>query len=162
MKFSKPRARVDGLVSREVGDELLVYDLERHRAYCLNRMATQVFRRSDGETTIAEITRRIGDVDGVAVDERVVRFALARLERAHLLDTPIHDGIRRSRRDVLRTLGRAAAVGMPLVTALTVPTSAQAASCACGTIVTQQPCNGCVGVCGRRCSRTCAGAGKCQ
>ena len=30
----KPRARKDGLVVTELPDELLVYDLERHKASC--------------------------------------------------------------------------------------------------------------------------------
>ena len=40
----KPRARTEGLVVTELPDELLVYDLERHRAYCLNPTAALVFK----------------------------------------------------------------------------------------------------------------------
>ena len=34
-----PEARQDGLVIEELLEEILVYDLKRHRAYCLNRTA---------------------------------------------------------------------------------------------------------------------------
>ena len=40
----KPRARTEGLVVTELPDELLVYDLERHRAHCLNPTAALVFK----------------------------------------------------------------------------------------------------------------------
>lgn len=124
-----PRARTNRLVSRELGEELLVYDLERHKAYCLNQVAMQVFRHCDGETRIPDMARRIGKALGMPVGEQAVRLGLERLERAHLLDGPVGQ-IRptTSRREMLRTLGRAAVVVVPLVTAITVPTSAQAGS----------------------------------
>src|SRR5262249_34188599 len=106
-------------------------DLERHKAYCLNRVARQVFRHCDGNTTIQDMAARIGDALGMPVDERAVRLALVRLERAHLLDSPVAQILHASRREMLRTLGRAAAVIAPLVTAITVPTSAQAQATGC-------------------------------
>lgn len=160
MKSVRPRARTDRLVTREVGDELLVYDLERHKAYCLNRVAMQVFRHCDGDTTISEMTRRIGKVFGQPVEEQAIRLGLVRLEKAHLLDIPV-GRLDSSRRHMLRTLGRAAVVGLPLVSALTVPTSTQAASCACGMVFSGQLCGGCMGTCGRRCTKTCVPGGRC-
>ena len=127
MESVGPRARTSRLVTRDLGDELLVYDLERHKAYCLNRVAMQVFRHCDGETTIPDMALRIGSALGLPVDEQAVRLGLVRLDKAHLLDGPVGDTVHSSRRDMLRTLGRAAVVVLPLVTALTVPTSAQAA-----------------------------------
>jgi hypothetical protein len=126
-------------VTRDLGDELLVYDLERHKAYCLNRVAMQVFRHCDGETTIPDMARRIGNALGLPVDEQAVRLGLVRLEKAHLLDSPVAQILHTSRREMLRTLGRAAAVVVPLVTAITVPTSAQAAS---GCLPFGSPCTG--------------------
>ena len=83
MESIRPRARTDRLVTRDLGDELLVYDLERHRAYCLNQMALQVFRLCDGETTIPTMAHRIGNALGNPVDERAIRLGLARLEQFH-------------------------------------------------------------------------------
>jgi len=133
MQSVEPRARTNRLVTRELGDELLVYDLERHKAYCLNRVAMEVFRHCDGETTIPEMARRISGALGTPVDEQAVRLGLVRLDKAHLLDGPVGQIPHTSRREMLRTLGRAAAVVLPLVTALTVPRSAQAVSVVCTT-----------------------------
>jgi hypothetical protein len=111
---------------RDLGDELLVYDLARHKAYCLNRMARQVFRHCDGDTTVHDMAVRIGETLGTRVDEQSVRLGLLRLEKAHLLEHPVGLTLRTSRREALRNLGRAAAAVVPLVTAISVPTSAQA------------------------------------
>ncbi len=140
MESVVPRARTNRLVTRELGDELVVYDLERHKAYCLNRVAMLVFRHCDGETTIPDMARRIGGALGLPVDEQAVRLGLVRLEKAHLLDGPVGLTLHSSRREMLRTLGRAAVVVVPLVTAITVPTSAQAqATGVCPTL--GQPCH---------------------
>ena len=137
METLGPRARTNRLVTRNLGDELLVYDLERHKAYCLNRTAMQVFRHCDGKTTIPDMARRIGDALGMPVDEQVIRLGLVRLAKAHLVDGTVRPTILNSRRDMLRTLGRAAVVVIPLVTAISVPTSAQAAS---GCLANGMPC----------------------
>ena len=121
-----PRTRTNRLVTRDLGDELLVYDLERHKAYCLNQVARQVFRHCDGDTTIQDMAVRIGNALGMRVDEQSVRLGLLRLEQAYLLERPLGSTLRASRREALRTLGRAAVAVVPLVTAISVPTSAQA------------------------------------
>jgi hypothetical protein len=139
MESVEPRARTSRLVTRDLGDELLVYDLDRHKAYCLNQVAMQVFRHCDGETTIPDMVLRIGNALGMPVDEQAVRLGLVRLEKAHLLDSSVTQILQTSRREMLRTLGRAAAVVVPLVTAITVPTSAQAAS---GCVPFGHPCTG--------------------
>src|SRR2546427_1350322 len=102
MESVEPRARANQLVTRDVGDELLVYDLERHKAYCLNQVAMQVFRHCDGETTIPDMALRIGNALGMPVDEQAVHLGLLRLEKAHLLENPLHLTLHTSRREMLR------------------------------------------------------------
>ena len=50
-----PRARQDELIVEELQDETLVYDLERHKARCLNPAAALVWRHCDGQTSVAEV-----------------------------------------------------------------------------------------------------------
>ena len=159
MESVGPRARTNRLVTRDLGDELLVYDLERHKAYCLNPVAMQVFRHCDGETTIPAMALRVGGALGLSIDEQAVRLGLVRLAKAHLLDGPVGQILHTSRRDMLRTLGRAAVVAVPLVTALTVPTSAQAQATGC--FANGTPCNVNSQCCSGRCvtegdSKVCA------
>jgi hypothetical protein len=131
-----PRARQEELVVRELPDEMLVYDLQRHEAHCLNRTAALVWKKCDGKTTLREITRSLTKELNAPVDERLVVLALNKLAQFHLLDEsetlpvplpPEVAGL--SRREMMRTLGVAAAVALPLIVSISSPTTAQAASC---------------------------------
>ena len=50
-----PRMREQGLITDELPDEILVYDLDRHKAHCLNRTAALVWRQCDGKTSSMNI-----------------------------------------------------------------------------------------------------------
>jgi hypothetical protein len=52
-----PFARTHQLIVQEVPDEVLVYDLDRHKAHCLNRTSAIVWKHCDGKTTVAEAKR---------------------------------------------------------------------------------------------------------
>src|SRR3712207_1511711 len=110
----RPRARTESLLVREAADELLVYDLERHRAVCLNRAAARVWRACDGRTGVAEMARALAAELGgdQALAEEAVLLALVRLGRDGLLAErlPARAGERRmTRRELLRAAGVAAA-----------------------------------------------------
>ena len=74
-----PKAKTERLIVREIGDETLVYDLARNAATCLNEFAAKVWRRCDGETSVAGIAAAMGE------DERAVWLALHRLMKSQLL-----------------------------------------------------------------------------
>jgi hypothetical protein len=122
---STPLARQRGLVSRLVGDELLVYDLERQQAHALNAPAAAVWRIADGTRTVPEIAATLRDRTP-SIPEPAVRYALAELSRARLLTTPVAAG-GLTRRELVRRLGSAAA--LPLVASIVAPTAARAQSC---------------------------------
>jgi hypothetical protein len=121
-----PRARTEGLVVKSVGDEMLVYDLARHRALSLNGTAAAVWRACDGTRTRAEIGVRAGA--GQALHPAVVHYALSRLDRAHLLagPGPGDAGPSLTRRDLIRRGVAVAAI--PAVVSILAPTPSDAAS----------------------------------
>jgi Coenzyme PQQ synthesis protein D (PqqD) len=128
----RPIARKQGLVIQELPDEVLVYDLERDRAHCLNETAAFVWQRCDGRTSTAQIARTLGNQFNCEVDEQVVWLALDQLGRNHLLQRQLNSpptvkGI--SRRALVRTLGIATVVAVPLVTSILTPTAQAATSC---------------------------------
>lgn len=128
-----PKGRQDGLLVEEVDGETLVYDLTTDEAHCLNATAALVWRASDGTTHPVDIARHLEE-EGLPSDEMVVWLALARLERAGLLEGPVpFPAGRRSftRKEVLKHLGRTTglALMLPAVTSITAPLAAQAASC---------------------------------
>ena len=127
-----PRMRKDQLIIDQLPDEVLVYDLERHKAHCLNGTAAQVWRRCDGKTPPREIARGVARELDQPFNEELVWLALRQLDKIHLLEDPIGlppqlAGL--SRREMVRVLGIGAVVAVPLITSIVSPTSVQAGTC---------------------------------
>jgi hypothetical protein len=137
----KPQTRRSGLLTRELPDELLVYDRERHRAHCLNRTAAFVFRHADGTRTPREIAQLL-DASRPAEAEEVVALTIHQLREAGLIEadgtssTPLAGGL--SRREAARRVGIAAAILLPAVATVLAPTPAEAAA-TCVTSCAGQP-----------------------
>jgi hypothetical protein len=153
----KPLKREAGLVLIDLQDEVLVYDLDRDRAHCLNQTAAMVWQRCDGETTSREIAACLEHELGAAIGDEVIRSALSQLSRRHLLQEPVECGNLLSRREAIRKVGLAAAAALPLITSIVAPMAIEAATCvpAGGTCTSQsQCCPGlhCVGNPNRHCA----------
>ena len=131
-ELQAPQARTEGLVIRALPEEVLVYDLDRDKAHCLNQTAALVWKHCDGQTSIAELVRILEQELHTAIPAEVVWLALQQLGKAHLLTERV-EGLggdaRLSRREVMRRLGWAVAVAVPLVTSIVAPTASEAASC---------------------------------
>ncbi|HJS59740.1 MAG TPA: PqqD family protein [Vicinamibacteria bacterium] len=153
----QPRARRDGLVVERVEGETLIYDLVRHRAYCLNATASVVWNACDGSATEAQIAQRLSEALGLPADTALVELALARLDRARLLEpggAPSRSRIARvTRRAAMRRLGLAAAA-VPMVAGIVAPTAAQSATCLTD-IDAGRPCAAV------QCGRECGGPSNC-
>jgi hypothetical protein len=152
-----PEKRRHGLVVKELPEEVLVYDLERHRAHCLNPAAAVVFKSCDGKRTVAEIARLLRRETGAPADEAWVHLALDRLERARLLEErgALRAGRSVSRRDLLRKAGVGLAAALPLVTSIVAPTPTEAAaSCkdCCSSAADGTPCGNPIALCTGMCS----------
>ena len=122
-----PVARRGGVLIRELQGELLVYERGEHRAHCLNRTAATVFQNADGTRTVADLARLLAPQGDPAESEAVVGEALARLAEAGLLEVR-ETAAGWSRREVVRRVGLGAAVLLPAVASIVVPTPAEAAA----------------------------------
>src|SRR5947209_8059270 len=103
----KPVARKDKLTVREMPDEMLVYDLERHKAHCLNRAATLVWKHCDGGHDAAALAAVLGRQLNLAAGAAgaAARLALEQLSRRNLLQeavAPAKEDERLTRRAALR------------------------------------------------------------
>jgi hypothetical protein len=140
------------LVINELTDEVLVYDLKRDKAHCLNPAAAAVWKLCDGDTTAMEMARvlrsepdggspivrkspedidQMSDVGSQELTEQMVWLALEQLGRDHLLEERMiwpaaipH----MSRREALR-LGLGAAIAVPIIVSISAPLPAQAGTC---------------------------------
>ncbi|MEN3336011.1 MAG: hypothetical protein V7641_5376 [Blastocatellia bacterium] len=133
-------ARRQGLVVQELPDEVLMYDLKRHKAHCLNRTAAFVWNHCDGQTPVDEIAKLMETEWRTPVSEDAVWLALEQLSKADLLEERIilptaKAGL--SRRSAVRRLGFGAMLAVPVVMSLVSPAAAQASS-------VPIPCQSCV------------------
>jgi hypothetical protein len=149
-----PQARRTGLIIQEVDGEVLIYDQNTNKAHCLNQTAAKVWKYCDGETSLAEACQALScDLD-TPVDEKLVWYAVDQFSKDNLLEKGIEQpafiiaGM--NRRQMVRTLGLAAVIAVPLVTSIVAPTPAQAATC----MPPGQPC----GTAAQCCSGLCTGA----
>jgi hypothetical protein len=127
-----PRARREQLVVQDLPDEVLIYDLESHRAYCLNHTAALIWRSCDGRRTIEEMARALEKEIDRPVDASLIWFALERLNKYKLLEEQVELPIakhRITRRELARMLGFATAATVPFISSIVAPTAAQAATC---------------------------------
>jgi hypothetical protein len=118
-----PVARTLGLVTNDVDDDVLVYDLDSHHLHHLNQMSATVWRLCTDSQTVAKVAIASG------LTEECVRIALGKLADADLLvgDFPVpRRAAGSSRRALLKKGGMALAI--PTVISITAPLAAQAAS----------------------------------
>ena len=113
------------LIVEQLTTEVMVFDKNRNKAFCLNPTAAFVWNQCDGQTTIEEIAARsVGSSVGELAAE-TVRFALETLWNDGLLEPAsfqpeVPAAI--TRRSLIQKFGKAAAISLPIVTALAVAT----------------------------------------
>lgn len=150
-----PLARKDGLVVQEMPEEVLVYDLKTNKAHCLNRTAAFVWKNCTGENSVEEIVSELTNHTGKSVDKDLIWLAIDQLNEKNLLEKNLPVKFAgQSRRAVLKKIGFASVVALPVVASLVAPTAILAVTCSG---ITDGPAAG-----GRCCGGVfCPGAGAC-
>jgi hypothetical protein len=112
-----PLARSQGLVVEELGDELLVYDLETDHAHSLGPEAAKVWRCCDGRTPVNVLRRQV-ELEAETVDR-----ALEELAACDLLTTATHPAMGSTRRELTVKMAKlgAAVAAAPLIVSVTAP-----------------------------------------
>lgn len=130
-----PRAVSDDLVIQELKGELLIYNLITHKAFCLNETSALVWKACDGMKSVSEISREVSKNLKSPVDEDFIWLAIDGLKKDELLIENENieitfNGL--SRREMIRKVGLATAVALPIVSSLVAPAAAQAQSSGSG------------------------------
>lgn len=130
-----PIARKTGLVVQDVPDETLVYDLDSNKAHCLNQTAALVWKSCDGKNSVSDIARLVGSSAGETINDDFVWLAIDQLSENNLLEQEIKSNFAgQSRREVIKKIGLASMVALPIIASLVAPQNAMAlVSCACPT-----------------------------
>ena len=130
-KEIKPVGRKADIVIQEFDNEILIYDLTIHKAFSLNETSAIVWQACDGNKTVSEISRQISSRLNSPVTEDFVWLALDGLKKENLIEnsrevpTPF-EGL--SRRAVIRKVGFASMIALPVISSLIAPTAAHAQS----------------------------------
>lgn len=120
--------KIEGLVTEQVGPELLVFNAGRNEAHSLNATAALVFDLCDGVTSREAMATEIARRSGLPEDGEIVDYALAELRDAGLVEVDQPPPTSITRRSLLRRLGLTVitAAALPVVEMVAVPDAAQA------------------------------------
>jgi hypothetical protein len=126
---TKPIARTTNLELQELSGELLVYDVERHKAHCLNTTLASIWRSCDGTRDVDALAAKLQDELKTPIAAEVVWMALEQLSKNHLLQAPLSTPKteKMTRREMARRVG--AVVAIPAIASLLAPRAAQAGTC---------------------------------
>lgn len=129
----KPLARTDNLVVQDMPDEVLIYNLQTNKAFCLNKSAAAVWKQCDGRKTVSEIAQSLKNELKSSVSEDFVWLAIDQLTKDDLIMQELQSPTKGlSRREVMRRVGVGTLVALPVVASLLAPTAAHAVTCAYG------------------------------
>lgn len=130
MKNKLPLLRTENLVVKELPNEILIYDLENNKAYCLNETARAVMQKCNGSVTVGEVVTSLNATLKTPVNEEMVWLAVDQLKKAGLFKGDFEVPIQTSRVSRRKMLQAAAALGLalPMVTSLVAPSAIHAQS----------------------------------
>ena len=116
-----PQSRTESIIVQDLDKEILIYDLNTNKAFCLNETSTIVYQNCDGRTSFDELKAGYPNL----TDELII-LAIEGLQKENLLQDKFESGV--SRRSLL-SKAAFAALALPLITSLVAPVAVQAASC---------------------------------
>ena len=118
-----PKARTSEIIEQETNNELLIYDLRNNKAYSLNETSKTVYKACSNQT-FSELKRLHKFTDDL------IYLALDELSANNLLEEEYKSnnfaGL--SRREVIRKVGLATMVALPVIAAIAAPSAAAGAS----------------------------------
>lgn len=126
----KARPESEDLIVKMLLPETLIFDIRTYRAVTLNAAATLLWRRCDGQTSVADLAAALRDDLGINADEETVWAGLEALDREHLLNAcpPPPSGLTSiAKRRLRRRLIVAGSVAF--LSGILVPEAFAAASC---------------------------------
>jgi hypothetical protein len=143
-----PFLRTENIVIKELPSEILIYDLEKNKAFCLNETARLIMEQCDGIRSIDEAIINLNQKLKSKVGEEMVWMVVDQLKSANFIEKDYEIPVAITRVSRRKILHSAAALGiaLPIITSLVAPTAAQAQSSCAGVeedCLINAPINGC-------------------
>jgi hypothetical protein len=131
MQSQNPQSRKADILVVELDGEVLIYDQKINKAFNLNQTSALIWELCDGQKSLSEISRLLGEKLNAEVDDGLVWLALEQLRQENLIENEVAlpeslAGL--SRRQVIRKVGLAAAITLPFISSLVAPTAMHAQS----------------------------------
>lgn len=124
MQITTPKVRSKDILVQNLSGEVLIYDLQADKAFCLNKTCAEIYNYCDGQNTFEDIRR----LSRQPISDELIWLAIEELNRQNLLTEKRESGI--SRRNLLEKAA-VSAVALPLIMTLAAPSAARAQSTAC-------------------------------
>lgn len=126
-----PRSRQQDIVTQDLGKEILLYDLKKHKAFSLNETSALVWQECDGKQDISQISQIISRKLKLPANEDLVWLTIDELKKENLLENEaelvsVFSGM--SRREVIRKVGLGTMIALPIISTLVAPSAASAQS----------------------------------
>jgi hypothetical protein len=109
----------------------LIYDLTINKAFCLNPTSAIIWNLCDGNNYVSDITNQVSKQLKQPVTDDLVYLALDQFKTDNLLSDNEEIKIEfsgLSRREVIRKVGFASMIALPVISSLVAPTAAMATS----------------------------------
>lgn len=118
-----PKARTEKIVTQSLDKEILVYDLTINKAFVLNETLALVYRACADRISFEELK------NSFKLTDDFIFLALDELKRENLTEGAYQTRFAgSSRREVIKKIGLASMLTLPLISMLIAPTAAQALS----------------------------------
>jgi Coenzyme PQQ synthesis protein D (PqqD) len=124
----KPQAKLDNLVVQELSDEILIYNLQNNKAYSLNETTTLVWQNCDGIKDVSQIAQTLEKKLNQPIPYELVWLALDSLKKEKLVDYEEVNPSGLNRREIIKRVGLATMVALPILASVVAPTAAYAQS----------------------------------
>ncbi len=109
----------------------MIYDLNINKAFCLNKTSGLIWQFCDGRNSVSDISRLMSRELKMNVPEELIWLALDRLKRDDLLERSPEFEINfggLSRREVVKKVGLASMIALPLISSIVAPPASMAQS----------------------------------
>lgn len=128
---NNPKSRKENIVVQDFAAEVLIYDLKINKAFCLNETSKLVWQLCDGNHSVSEINHNLNQKLKTEIPEDLVWIALDQLKRDNLLEKSENFEINFNgldRRQIIKKIGLASMVILPVVSSVVAPGAVAAAS----------------------------------
>jgi hypothetical protein len=141
---NKPFARNKNIVVQDLETEVLIYDLNIDKAFCLNKTSGLVWQFCDGRNSVSDISRLMSRKLKMKVPDELVWLALDLLKKNDLLEISPEFEINfggLSRREIVKKVGLVSMTVLPLISSIIAPPALMAQSGGPTNLAINSPCS---------------------